>query len=69
LFAGSDTGGERAAIAYSILGCCKWADGDPVAYLADVLPRLSRRVRVIVLPALLPARWKAARAATAAAPA
>ena len=69
LFAGSDTGGERAAIAYSILGCCKLADVDPIAYLADVLPRLSRRVRVIDLPALLPARWKAARAATAAAPA
>ena len=63
LFAGSDAGGERAAIAYTLLGCCQLADVDPVAYLADVLPRLSRRIRVLDVPALLPASWKAARAA------
>ena len=65
LFAGSDTGGERAAIAYTLLGCCKLAEIDPVEYLADVMPRLSRRVRILDLPALLPAPWKAARAAAA----
>lgn len=27
LFAGSDTGGERAAIAYTVLGCCELAEG------------------------------------------
>lgn len=69
LFAGSDTGGERAAIAYTMLGCCALAEVDPVAYLADVLPRLSRRIRVVDLPQLLPARWKAARATAAASPA
>jgi len=62
LFAGSDSGAERAAIAYTLLGCCKLAEVDPLAYLADVLPRLSRRIRVVDAPALLPARWKAARA-------
>jgi transposase len=62
LFAGSDAGAERAAIAFTLLGCCQLADVDPVAYLADVLPRLSRRIRVLDTPALLPARWKAARA-------
>ena len=69
LFAGSDTGGERAAIAYTLLGCCRLADVDPVEYLADVLPRLSRRVRILDLPALLPANWKAARTTAAAKPA
>jgi transposase len=63
LFAGSDAGGERAAIAYTILGCCQLAGVDPVEYLADVLPHLSRRVRLRDLPALLPASWKAAREA------
>jgi transposase len=61
LHAGSDAGGERAAIALSILGCCQLADVNPVEYLADVLPRLSRRVRLRDLPDLLPARWKAQR--------
>ncbi len=35
--------------------------------LADVLPRLAQRVRLRDVPALLPARWKAARAAAVAA--
>ncbi len=65
LFAGSDTGGERAAIAYTILGSCQLAGVNPVEYLADVLPRLSRRMRIADLPALLPGRWMAARGASA----
>ena len=60
LFAGSDAGGERAAVAYTILGSCQLAGINPAEYLADVLPRLSRRVRLSELPALLPARWNAA---------
>jgi hypothetical protein len=64
LFAGSDTGGERAAIAFTILSCCRLAGVNPVDYLADVLPRLSRRIRIRDLPALLPAPWKAARASS-----
>ena len=67
LFAGSDAGGERAAIAYTILGSCRLAGVDPREYLADVLPRLTGRIRLIDLPALLPARWAAQRAAAAAA--
>lgn len=66
LFAGSDAGAERAAIAYTILGCCVLADVDPVAYLADVLPKLARGVRLADVPALLPAQWKAARTPAAA---
>ncbi|MBI2897153.1 MAG: transposase domain-containing protein [Deltaproteobacteria bacterium] len=70
LFAGCDAGAERAAIAYTILGCCQLADVNPVEYLSDVLPRLARSVRLRDVPALLPARWKASRPApSAAAPA
>jgi transposase len=58
LFAGSDSGGERAAIAYTILACCRLAGVDPIQYLSDVLPRMARRIRIVDLPALLPARWK-----------
>ena len=65
LFAGSDTGGERAAIAYTILGCCRLAGVNPVAYLTNVLPHLARRVRLQEMAALMPARWKAAREAAA----
>ena len=64
LFAGSDAGAERAAIAYTLLGCCKLADVNPVEYLADVLPRLAaRRIRLRDMPALLPASWKITRGA------
>lgn len=66
LFAGSDAGAERAAIAYTLLGCCALADVDPVEYLADVLPRLAtKRVRLCDMASLLPAAWKAARTAKA----
>jgi transposase len=61
LFAGSDTGGERAAIAYTILACCRLADVNPVEYLRDVLPRLAGRIRLRDASSLLPTRWKAAR--------
>jgi hypothetical protein len=68
LFAGSHAGGERAAIAYSILASCDLADVNPVEYLADVLPRLARDGVVLAqVPAMLPAAWKAARVAAAAA--
>jgi len=66
LFAGSDTGGDRAAIAYTILGCCRLVGVNPVEYLTDVLPRLARGVRLRDVPAMLPSAWKAASQATAA---
>jgi transposase len=61
LFAGSDAGAERAAIAYSLLGSCQFAGVDPVEYLSDVMPRMTRPIRIDELPALLPAQWKASR--------
>ena len=61
LFAGSDAGAERAAIAYTLLGTCALNDINPVEYLADVLPRLSRRIRLADIPALMPVAWARAR--------
>ena len=65
IFTGPDAGGKRAAVAYTILGSCRISGVNPVEYLGDVLPRLTRRIRLIDLPALLPSRWKAAQAAAA----
>jgi transposase len=61
LFAGSDSGGERAAIAFTIFGSCRLVGVDPIEYLADVLPKLTRRIRLLDLPALLPSRHPTAR--------
>ena len=63
LFAGSDDGGERAAIAFTILGSCRVLGIDPLEYLADVLPILTRDIRLADMPALLPVHWNARRAA------
>jgi transposase len=41
LFAGSDTGGERAAAIYSLLGSAKLNGIDPEAYMAEVLRRIA----------------------------
>jgi len=65
LFAGSDAGAERAAVTYTLLGCCQLANVDPIAYLTDVLPRLSRRVRIADMPMLLPAQWERSHRASA----
>ena len=66
LFAGSDGGAERAAIAYTILGSCRLAGVDPQEYLRDVLPLMTRKIRLLDLPELLPHRWKQRRDAVAA---
>ncbi len=41
LFAGSDTGGERAAVIYSLIGSAKLNGLDPEAYLREVLTRIA----------------------------
>jgi transposase len=59
-FAGSDTGGQRAAAIYTLIETCKLNDVDPRAWLADVLARLpdhpARRIAD-----LLPWNWQADR--------
>jgi len=41
LFAGADSGGERAAVIYSLIGTAKLNDVDPEAYLRFVLARIA----------------------------
>lgn len=63
LFAGSDAGGRRAAILYSLVATCKNIGVDPFAYLRDVIARVSthpmRRIEE-----LTPRGWQAQLAAT-----
>ena len=41
LFAGSDTGGERAATIYTIIETAKLNGIDPEAYLRDIITRIA----------------------------
>jgi transposase len=41
LFAGSDAGGERAALLYSLIGSAQLNGLDPEAYLREVLTRIA----------------------------
>jgi hypothetical protein len=41
LFVGSDNGGERTAIVYSLVASCKLCDIDPFVYLRYVIDRVS----------------------------
>jgi transposase len=58
LFFGADSGGDRAAVIYTMLRCCQLANVDPVEYLRDVLSTLCHKLRRIDVPELMPARWK-----------
>jgi transposase len=57
LFCGSDPGGQRAAVMYSLIVTCKLNDVDPQAWLADVLARIAEHP-VHKLDELLPWIWK-----------
>ena len=65
LFAGSDRGGERAAVMYTLIQTAKLNDVDPQAWLADVLARINDH-NIQELDQLLPWNWKAAQARLAA---
>jgi transposase len=65
LFAGSDRGGERAAVMYTIIQTAKLNDVDPQAWLADVLARINDH-NIQTLDRLLPWNWKAAQTRLAA---
>lgn len=64
VFAGSDEGGRRAAVIYSLVASCQRVGIDPFAYLRDVLTRLPTH-RQAEIGRLTPAAWKAARDADA----
>ena len=59
LFAGSDRGGERAAVMLTLIRTCKLNDVDPQAWLADVLSRIADH-KVTKLAELLPWNWRPA---------
>ncbi len=58
LFAGSDRGGERAAVIYTLIATAKLNGVDPQAWLADVLARINDH-KITELATLLPWRWAA----------
>ncbi len=60
LFAGSERGGDAAAVAFSLIETARLNDVEPYAYLCDVLARINRH-RVDRLAELLPFHWKASR--------
>ena len=65
LFAGSDRGGERAAVIYTLIQTARLNDVDPQAWLADVLARINDH-NVQKLDQLLLWNWKSERAKLAA---
>jgi len=60
LFAGSDRGGERAAVMLTLIQTAKLNDVDPQAWFADVLARIADH-KINDLAALLPWNWRLAR--------
>jgi transposase len=60
LFAGSDRGGQRAAVMYALIVTAKMNDVDPQAWLADVLARIADHP-ASKLDELLPWNWKQLR--------
>jgi len=65
LFCGSDRGGERAAVMYSLIGTAKLNGIDPQAWLADVLARIADHPAKR-LGELLPWNWTRGPASRAA---
>src|SRR5262245_20719012 len=65
LFAGSDRGGERAAVMLTLIQTAKLNDVDPQAWLADVLARINDHA-IHRLDQLLPWNWKTRSARLAA---
>ena len=56
LFAGSDRGGERAALMYTLIQTARLNGVDPQAWLADVLARINEH-KIRDLDRLLPWNW------------
>jgi transposase len=57
LFAGSDCGGQRAAVMYSLIVSAKMNDVDPQAWLAHVLAHIAQQPAT-QLDELLPWNWR-----------
>lgn len=65
LFCGSDRGGQRAAILYTLIQTARLNDVDPQAWLADVFARIADQP-VSSLDELLPWNWQPSATAIAA---
>jgi len=57
MFAGSDEGAERAAVAFTILATCRMHGVNPVAYIADVLRKLAAGWAMSRIDEILPDVW------------
>ncbi|QDU69835.1 Transposase IS66 family protein [Planctomycetes bacterium Pla86] len=60
LFCGGESGGQRAAVIYSLVETCKRLDVEPFEYLRDVLSRI-REHPADGLESLTPRGWRDAR--------
>jgi transposase len=60
MFVGSDRGGQRAAVMFTLIHTAKLNDVEPQAWLADVLARIADQ-KVTRLAALLPWNWRNAK--------
>ena len=56
LFAGSDAGGRRAAIMYTLIETAKLNDVDPEAWLTDVIDRIAEHP-INCIDELAPWNW------------
>ena len=60
LFVGSDRGGDRAAMMFTLIATCTLNDADPLVWLTDVLTRIADLPQNR-LQELLPWHWKKLR--------
>jgi hypothetical protein len=61
LFAGSDKGAERLAVAYTVFGSCHMHGVDPWAWATDVIRKLQRGWPMSRIDELVPNAWKKRR--------
>ena len=59
MFAGSDRGGERAAVMLTLIQAAKLSEVDPQAWLADGFARIADH-KINDLSVLLPWNWRPA---------
>jgi hypothetical protein len=57
LFVGEADAGERSAIVYTVIECCRRRGLNPFAYLRDVLTRLPNMTNRQI-PEVIPAAWQ-----------
>ncbi len=57
LFVGEAEAGERSAIIYTVIECCRRRGLNPFAYLRDVLSRLPNMTNRQI-PEVMPAAWQ-----------